>query len=74
MTLEQFINKLNDLKTLPSWKYHKDDIVCVKTNDPRVGPSSVTLVTSFGSGFDWDKHRFMITCEDTLFKTPRDTL
>jgi len=71
MTLEEFINKLNDFKNRSMWEDKKDLVVRVVTADPAVGPSSTTDVAAIGAGFDWDRNSFLIWCEDKVYKNPQ---
>lgn len=68
MTIEEFIEKLNQMKSFPSWERNKHQIVKVRLNDPSMGPVSQTTVTGVGFGFDWEANSFLIFCEDKIYK------
>ena len=68
MTLEELVDKLNKLKESPSWKYNKDQIVRVRTNNRSMGAVSSSDVVALHCGFDWNRNSFLIYCEDVIYK------
>jgi hypothetical protein len=68
MTLEEFADKINALKQLPSWDYRKDMIVRVRLDNPSAGPLATTEVSSMYAGSDWDRNSFLICTGDKIYR------
>jgi hypothetical protein len=47
-----------------------DHPVCIANHKPSVGPRSVTFVTGYGSGFDWDSGKMFLYTEKDMMEKP----
>lgn len=66
MTLQEFADKIDHIRSGPMWKESKEAEVVVRLSMPSVGPHRSSVVESMYLGIDWDRGTFFLNTVDPL--------